>query len=82
MALLCDRPERAFRLSDIDVSNSVYLVLLTRDNRFIRLVWEEIADDEAILRGLAMADETLRDPASRGKARFDVILSAGKVFAS
>ena len=82
VALLCDRPERAFRLSDIDVSNSVYLVLLTRDNRFIRLVWEEIADDEAILRGLAMADETLRDPASRGKARFDVILSAGKVFAS
>ena len=51
VALLCDRPERAFRLSDIDVSNSVYLVLLTRDNRFIRLVWEEIADDEAILRG-------------------------------
>ena len=81
VALLCDRPERAFRLSNLDVSNSVYLTLLTADNRVVRLVWEEIADDTAILQGLSMADDTLRDPASRGKTRFDVVLSAGKVFA-
>lgn len=80
VARLCDRPERAFRVSDIDVSNPVYLVLLTADNRFIRLVWEEISDDAAILQGLSMADDTLRDPASRAHRQFDVILSAGKVF--
>ena len=82
VVLLCDGPGCSFRLSDIDVSNSVYLVLLTADNRIVRLVWEELADDTAILQSLSMVDETLRDPASRGKTRFDVILSAGKVFAS
>ena len=81
VALLCDRPGRSFRLSNIDVSNPVYLTLLTADNRLVRLVWEEISDDTAILQGLSMADDTLRDPASRGKTRFDVVLSAGKVFA-
>ena len=64
----------------LDVSNSTYLTMLTEDNRFVRLVWEEIPDDESILQGLALADETLRDPAARGKKQFDVILSAGKVF--
>ncbi len=82
VALLCDRPDRAFRLSNLDVSNPVYLELLTADNRLVRLVWEEISGDTEILRGLSMADDTLRDPASRDKTRFDVILSAGKVFAS
>ena len=80
VALLCDRPERAFRLSNLDVSNPTYLVLLTGDNRVIRLVWEELVDDTAILQGLSMADDTLRDPASRAHKRFDVVLSAGKVF--
>ena len=64
------------------MSNPVYLELLTADNRLVRLVWEEISGDTEILRGLSMADDTLRDPASRDKTRFDVILSAGKVFAS
>ena len=80
VALLCDRPDRAFRLSNLDVSNPTYLVLLTVDNRVIRLVWEELVDDTAILQCLSMADDTLRDPASRAHKRFDVVLSAGKVF--
>ena len=85
VATLCERvfghdAANPLRLRVLDVSNSTYLTMLTEDNRFVRLVWEEIPDDESILQGLALADETLRDPAARGKKQFDVILSAGKVF--
>lgn len=73
--------EPSFRIANLDVSNATFLELRTADNRLVRLVWEELPDDASILLALGVVDETLRDPASAGKTRFDVVVAAGKVFA-
>lgn len=74
--------ELPFGVNTIDVSNPVYLSLLTDDFREIRLVWEEIPGDDAIREALSRAAEAMQSPRAAGQQRFDVLLGAGKVLGS
>ena len=67
VALLCDRPDRAFRLSNLDVSNPVYLELLTADYSH--------ADGLLSDAGLTGRGPWSRDAARTVRSLFDALLA-------
>lgn len=68
-------PDRPFRVQEADVSDRIYLSLLSRDGRGFRFVWEEIPDEAAIRRAWDTAELVLRHPNARSLRNFDVLLT-------
>lgn len=73
------RPEFPTRVDTLDVSDEAYLVFLTGDNRVVRILWEEIPDDDAISDALDLLEGTLRDSRSARAGRLDIMRSTRKV---
>ena len=76
-------PDCPLRITGADVSNRIYLEMQTPEGRTVRFVWEEIPDEASIRLALDTLASVLRHPGSRGKNRFDVLLTpAPKVVTS
>lgn len=71
----------SFKISQIDVSGRIYILLITADgSREIRLVWEELVTGEDIRLALKMASESLAQPKAAPLIRLDVLLSTMSVY--
>lgn len=76
-------PNCVLRVTEADVSDRIYLEMQTPEGRSVRFVWEEIPDEASIRLALDTLASVLRHPGSRGKNRFDVLLTpAPKVVTS
>lgn len=67
-----------FKITEIDTSNDIYIILNTDNNRSIFIAWEEIKNDQQIISAINLATNAMNDKENDAHQKIYVLVNSNR----